>query len=102
MRAGWQVGDLAVCVDGSPCLRTPYPGAPFQVPQGAVCRVIGLGRAVNAPFSLMLEGYRAHCHDAGFGFHVARFRKIRPDEHSGSREDWIDLLKVHKQPERVK
>lgn len=95
MSAGWEVGDLAVCVNAGPLFirgHTAYGGYGREglLSEGRVYRVTGIFAWPHAPFlgdaCLRLEGLNF------YGFCLPRFRKIRPDEQSGERTDWELLL----------
>lgn len=92
----WAVGDLAVCVDASPCPHSPWLGSCGLV-EGRSYTVtgilpgslwdrceFGLTLAEIAP-PAPLESYASD-----------RFRKIRPDEHTGSADDWALILETAK------
>ena len=78
MSAGWQVGDLALCVDDSPCMVSQSPSG---LVRGKGYEVVGI--------EIVPEGFE----DSGeVGLHIAddplpasyswaaeRFRKIKPD-----------------------
>jgi hypothetical protein len=82
MGADWEVGDLALVVNDSPCscgCDSPYmtKGRTFTV-EGVV--------AVGEKTGLYLEGVTPPWpHHA---FNAIRFRKILPDTHEGNADDW--------------
>lgn len=83
MSAGWEVGDLALCVDGSPC---GHCGGDAGVDAGCVYRVESV-ESDGTKVYLAVEGERHQPqHKPGVSSH--RFRKIRPDEHEGNADDW--------------
>ena len=83
MSAGWQVGDLALCVDAT--LR-PYSYEAHKLEQGRVYTVFGVvigpctGRA-----ALMISASNYPCT-------ADRFRKIRPDEREACEPEFSKLL----------
>ena len=103
MSEDWKVGDLAVCVDArqNPGVRTT--GDKLQ--EGSIYRVSGIGREsarhslYGADSGLFLEGMRSGSLSGGYA--ASRFRKIRPDEHEGEREDWQLLLDSMKRKVRA-
>ena len=99
----WQVGDLAVCVDDSPC----RCGAPCRHPQNhAIQMVAGRTYTVNhwivfqGKLYLTLAGVKIISH---WGVHgrADRFRKIRPDEHEACEEEFVTLLNRTKRTVRA-
>lgn len=100
MSAGWEVGDLALCVgdhdnwflddggDGDFALSTdPDPKL------GEILRVIWVGNCdsvLRLSFAKYPDRYEA-----------VSFRKIRPDEHESCEAEFITLLKRSKAPKQV-
>jgi hypothetical protein len=83
----WEVGDLALCVDGGPCRSHPYPGAPLLAQAGAVYTVYDAWVDDDGDLLLAL----AELPEWGFG--AERFRKILPDAHEACEEEFVTLLK---------
>lgn len=94
MSDDWKVGDLALCVDAS--RRWAGNCCAELLTSGAVYRVSRAGTDCGTPY-VTLEA-PINPFDRTSGFAADRFRKIRPDEQSGEKQDWIDLLKVHSRP----
>lgn len=91
----WAVGDLAVCVDGSPRTMEALRGTPFPISAGQIRRVIGLGKSERpGSVSLFLDGECAYFQKHGYGFAEGRFRKI--DQHEPCEEEFQTLLKRSK------
>ena len=91
MSAGWEVGDLALCVDTDPAHRvfgTGVAGKRFKL--GAVYCVAHVGtHPVTDELVLLMEGQSK---TAG----AFRFRKIRPDEHQACEEEFRILIMLSK------
>lgn len=87
----WQVGDKAVCVDGSPCRVLPFPGAPFSIPEGAVHEVTGVADRGDGHGLFLAFGSYPH------SFHESRFRKVRPDAHEPCEAEFVTLLQRTKE-----
>jgi hypothetical protein len=66
--SGWQVGDLALCVDNHPRL---HPECNLR--KGQIYRVLEI---VWSGHAAQLEGVESY---GGAGFWLDRFRKIKPD-----------------------
>lgn len=85
----WQVGDLAVCVNGDPNPLAPERPRPKQ---GATYRVRAITSTGYDPFAqtwthgLALDGL-------GSDYAPSRFRKIRPDERKACEPEFVTLLK---------
>jgi hypothetical protein len=81
----WQVGDLAVCVDGG--ADDPVLSASTLL-QGGTYRV-GRSRSIFA------GDWRtaARCFVGFADGTLSRFRKIRPDEHEACEPEFVTLLK---------
>ena len=93
----WQVGDLAVCVDDSPC-KCPCGGSPVSVTAGVIYRVEAMrpNPGSTGPWpTLILQGVGARPGHYR-GVNENRFRKIRPDEHRACEEEFVTLLKRSK------
>jgi hypothetical protein len=89
-------GDLALCIkDGAwkivagDMSSDPDDHGPRK---GDVLRVTGI-EILNGLIWLRFDEF-----DWRDVFSSERFRKVRPDEQSGERQDWIDLLTVHSRP----
>jgi hypothetical protein len=80
----WQVGDLALCVDGTwfdQCgLRFPGPKT------GEVHSVTDVTVAPEGFTCIDLEGF------GDLGMDARQFRKIRPDEHEDCEPEFVTLL----------
>jgi len=75
----FQVGDLAVCVDDSPCRETPYPGCPFGLSKGAVFRVTAAWiDPEDGIQGLNLMGVRNEQDGLFAGYSAHRFQKLPP------------------------
>lgn len=105
MSAGWEIGDLAVCVPNecTTCCTEDNPNNGLgETVRGRSYVVAGFSR-FKCPQGegLILEGVR-NTDFAGrvVGHCQGRFRKIRPDEQEGSAADWELILDCHtrKQP----
>ena len=74
--SGFQVGDVVVCIDDSPCVVHPYAGYPFEADRGSLYRVARVGlHPVEREFYLGLTEV------PGVMLFAARFRKVtRADE----------------------
>lgn len=70
--ADFKVGDVVVCVDGSPCRRAPYVGAPFSFKEGQIGRI---SRIHMTDIGLGLE-FPGHPGKMGVGLHESRFRHL--------------------------
>lgn len=97
MSGGWEVGDLALCVDASPArdlcgnggqesiyVANLEEGRIYEVTQVAPCHCgnhMGLGN-----------------HAAKAGGSIDRFRKIKPDAHEDCEPEFVTLLKRTKAP----
>lgn len=82
----WEVGDLAVRVEGSP---GGLPGAP---PIGQIVRVDGVGISKSSGrVGLRFDGYPNH-NPYSVGWTASHFRKIRPDEHESCEPEFVQLL----------
>ncbi|MES2782994.1 MAG: hypothetical protein V4657_09375 [Pseudomonadota bacterium] len=87
MSGGWQVGDLALCVDAS--LRS-YPRMVLK--KGKIYRVQSVALARCGETGLFLGEVNSV---APYGFAAERFRKIKPDTEGANADDaaWLkDLL----------
>ncbi len=105
MSAGWEIGDLALCVVGGhiacPTSNGHYGGK--NPPLGAISKVIAI-----SPAMVGMGGVPArqcgclslHFPDGSLG-HVGRFRKIRPDEHEACEPEFVTLIKRAKRPATV-
>jgi hypothetical protein len=97
----WQVGDLAVCVDDSPCSNEHFRGAPFQVAKGTVLHVSGVGKTPRLGYVyLTFAEYPTTPHNR-VGWCAKRWRKIRADEYESCEPEFVTLLKRSKTPEPV-
>lgn len=94
MSADWQPGDLAIVArhdpDCSVCKDNPVdPSSPKDGTTLHVVTVLCIASIGGCGLRFSsLDGFWCSC----------GFRKIRPDEQQGERQDWIDLLKVHSRP----
>jgi hypothetical protein len=92
MSDDWQVGDLAVCVDDSPC----HCGCGLPVSAGSVYRVTRVWPPQHGKIGLSLSGVTIEWpHRALAG---QRFRKIHPDKHEDCEPEFIELLKRIRTP----
>lgn len=104
MSDDWQVGDLALCVDDSPCSCGSCGGEPVSVVSGRTYRVLSLVRAhqLSNPsrnwIVLQFDGVVRQGYHKGqkVGANVHRFRKIRPDNHEPCEEEFAKLIKRSK------
>lgn len=94
MSAGWDVGDLALCVDDSPCRCGTCGGAAMTVNAGSVYRVDGVFAFEAKPY-LTFEGVPAGARHKR-GTYASRFRKILPDKHEPCEAEFVTLLKRSK------
>lgn len=96
MSAGWEIGDLALCVDAGihDCTVTWIAPMPEK---GKIYTVAGLFMDIS-DLNLVLEELHRDC---GIGLRAWRFRKIRPDEHEPCEEEFVTLLNRTKQPEKL-
>lgn len=95
MADDWQVGDLAVCVDASPCRCTHGCGADTKLEEGRVYRVIGVIPPIGFETWVNLDiglGYVGN-HRGRVGAVTDRFRKIHPDAHEACEDEFVTLLK---------
>lgn len=89
MSAGWQIGDLALCVDNDVRKREPmanqlvlghiYRVRKCGIPQGTDCFCLAFEDILTAP-------------RVGAAFVADRFRKIKPDQHEGCEPEFVTLL----------
>jgi hypothetical protein len=89
---GWQVGDLAVCVELNP--QTPFSLGGLRV--GSIYTVTASYLGVSGVHCVDLAEARSS-HQSG-GYQSFRFRKIRPDEHQACEPEFVTLLKRTKRP----
>lgn len=87
MNADWNIGDLAVCVDAGR-LHGAVPAYPLV--EGRTYRVTGLSLSAVTHRQLLVLS------ECPPGAYADRFRKIRPDEHEGSAEDWQLIIETTK------
>ena len=93
MSADWQVGDLAVCVDASPCRCIPGCGISLGLVNGHIYRVLAVLPAGNgADWDNLDVGLGRIPMHRFYGACVDRFRKIRPDEHTQCEPEFVTLL----------
>lgn len=92
MSEDWAVGDLAVCVDDRPC---PFYGPHPDIKAGRIYTVA----EVLPRNGLRLAGIVSYSPSGGFATRM--FRKIRPDSHEGSAEDWALILETTKRKVRA-
>ncbi len=95
MSAGWNIGDLALCVDDR-----QHPAHSHNLKAGSSYRVIGLGELGRSTLypgrichGLFLSGAQT---SSKLGFAPERFRKIEPDKHEGDIADWQLILETNK------
>lgn len=106
MSAGWQVGDLALCVDAGrvrcQCGK-PHNNSEGRVVEGVALRVTRICEARNLSVLCALGGCRCEtlCLENGTAGLSLRFRKIRPDEHEDCEAEFVELLNRSKAPARV-
>lgn len=96
----WQVGDLALCVDDSPCGCCGADAA-YVLGRAYVVDAVewGFNHARNQPIlALRLRGVRPRAGHAP-GANADRFRKIRPDEHEPCEEEFVTLIRKSRVPE---
>lgn len=104
MSDDWAVGDLALCVDVSPprrCKRPEGRALAAALVLGRAYRVVEIRtitRGVDAGYiALRFPGFDYRTEGGEYaGFDKARFRKIRPDAHEGSADDWALILETTK------
>ena len=95
MSGGWQVGDLALCVDASPCLVTRYQP---NLIEGQTYRIVGAGQITCGRTGLTAFALKV---DDEISWNVpSRFRKIKPDAEP-CKEEFTVLIKRMK-PAKVK
>lgn len=91
--SGWEVGDLALCVDAT----TKRLDAPCPLVEGRVYTVTGMERAICPVFGDGLGLFLAEIEcPTQNGFLALRFRKVQPDAHEGHADDWQALFEQHK------
>lgn len=98
MSDDWQVGDRAVCIDNG-CGEIGGWGAAKVLVVGKIYVVAALGISpVSGRPCMDVEGIERWDDGAGDypNFHVARFRKIKPDTHEPCEEEFQILLKLSK------
>ena len=83
----WQVGDLALCIKSG---RRTCEGVVYTVNHVSLPGDEYLGFWNRGAIPLLR--FEEIPHNPGCGASAARFRKIRPDEQSGERDDWELLL----------
>ncbi len=92
MSAGWEVGDLALCLDGGRWSETDGQLSVERDPQGGeVYLVIALDWS-DGFLALWLEGVGSDSYEA------SEFRKIRPDAHEDCEPEFVTLLNRIKRP----
>src|SRR5690349_7029545 len=93
MSAGWEIGDVAVCVDAKPEASRKHT----LLTEGAVYTVSGFITSPSGELGLTLAGVVGTRPGPHFGkegpYRSSRFRKIRPDTHERCEDDFITLLK---------
>lgn len=93
MSAGWEVGDLALCVSDS---LPGVPGRAVRVQVGKTYTVTGVYvSSVTATVGLVLAEAKPRKHP---GFHEELFRKIKPDAHEACEDEFVTLLERIKRP----
>jgi hypothetical protein len=90
----WQSGDLAICVDASPCKCGHCGGLPMLLIDGASYAVVEIGPGwLEFPTKVAPD----ECWECNqFVASSSRFRKIRPDEHAPCEEEFVELLNLSK------
>jgi hypothetical protein len=95
----WQVGDLAVCVDASPCRceRCEVLGrvAIVGLREGASYAVLEVCLDDGYEYIRFAVQTRRNNHWLGWAG-SDRFRKIRPDKHEECESEFVTLLKRRK------
>ena len=93
MTGGWQVGDLALCVDAA-CTALLAEGVAYTVT--AAFFDPGFNRKAEfTDFTLLLAEVRPS--PGRSGFCASRFRKIHPDEQEPCEAEFVTLLKRSRQ-----
>lgn len=93
---GWQVGDLALCVDAAPCRCC---AAALPVTEGKIYEVLEvyLGRNLRgvegAYLVLAGVGLSIPTHPIAKGLSANRFRKVLRDKHEACESEFVTLLK---------
>lgn len=94
----WAVGDLALCVDDSPCQCGSCSGVPINLFAGNHYRVLAIsnphqrGNPNHTWISLDVGAAPSQGHAPG-GQSAHRFRKIHPDEREACEPEFVQLLK---------
>jgi hypothetical protein len=89
MSADWQVGDLALCVNDSPC--AIYGPVPYV--KGRIYTVASVRFGTDKTTGVQGEGLKMAEIKARYWRRSDCFRKIRPDEHQACEPEFITLLK---------
>ena len=96
----WQVGDLALCVDDSPCTCC---GEKTWAVNGAIYSVIDIEVVDDELFLRLAElpAVESANHEDKSWLDAPSFRKIRPDDHEACEQEFVTLLNRLTQPKEA-
>jgi hypothetical protein len=100
MSDDWKVGDLALCVDASPCRCGTCSRLPMLLAEGKSYTVIEVGVPEWLLFAEQVGPSECRFCDE-FAADPDRFRKIRPDEHEKCEDEFVTLLETFKRKVEV-
>ncbi len=99
MSAGWEVGDLALCVRGGWLEGLDYGAYPEA---GAIYTVLGSKNFYDGDVFLLVDGAPQNVEPDGTDWGPlwlsTRFRKIKPDAHEDCEPEFVTLLNRIKRP----
>lgn len=99
MSEGWQIGDLAECLDNRPC---PFEQRAHRLEVGRIYRVAKLGVPKGSPTGVLclafLETTTPDDRNMADAFQHTRFRRVQPPRIEPCEQEFTALLKRSKRP----